>query len=237
MTALIAPPDVIAALGAQGIELSGSVWSQQARYLKLLLETNQAFNLTAISEPAEAWPKHIGDSLSLLPELAEIPAGAQVVDVGSGGGLPALPLAIARPDLHFTLVESIGKKAHFLGRAAGELGLTNVEVVQERAESFGQQSGRRERFDVATSRALSRLPVLLELTLPLLRVGGLKLAIKGEQAELEVHEAARALALLGGAVENLRRSPTGTLLRIRKLRATPARYPRAPGEPKRHPLG
>jgi 16S rRNA (guanine527-N7)-methyltransferase len=157
------------------------------------------------------------------------------VDVGSGGGLPALPLAIALPDHQFTLLESIGKKARFLSDVSAELGLRNVQVVETRAESYGQEAGR-ERFDIATSRAVSRLPVLLELTLPLVRVGGLKLALKGEQAEQELAEAKRALALLGGAVNGLRRTKTGTIVTIDKLHPTPAKYPRRPGEPKRAPL-
>lgn len=203
------------------------------RYLELLLEQNRAFNLTAITDPDEAWTKHIEDSLSLLPELADV-QGA-VVDVGSGGGLPAIPLAIARPDLRFTLVESTAKKARFLADAARTLGLANVRVESERAELLGQ-GPLRGSFDAATSRACARLPVLLELCLPLVRVGGRKLAIKGEQATQEVVEAARALQLLHGKIVSTRRTPTGTVVRIDKLAPTSPKYPRRPGEPKRAPL-
>jgi 16S rRNA (guanine527-N7)-methyltransferase len=205
----------------------------QRRYLELLLDANQAFNLTAITDPVEAWSKHIEDSLSLLPELEGVTG--KVVDVGSGGGLPAIPLAIARPDLQFTLVESTAKKARFLQECARTLQLANVRVESERAELLGQ-SELRASFDVATSRACARLPVLLELCIPLVKVGGRKLAIKGEQAALELSEAARALALLHGKVVSTRRTETGTIVRIDKLAATPARYPRRPGEPKRAPL-
>jgi len=218
-----------------GVDLEGPLGANLARYLDLLLEANQAFNLTAITSLEDAWIKHVADSLSLAPELAALPASSRVVDLGSGGGLPAIPLALALPQLSFTLVESTGKKARFLEETARNLGLSNVRVLSERAETFGQ-SAERERFDAATSRALSRLPVLLELTLPLLRVGGLKLAIKGEQAELEVQEAQRALAVLGGRVESSRRTSTGTVVCIRKHTHTPARYPRLPGEPKRRPI-
>jgi 16S rRNA (guanine527-N7)-methyltransferase len=205
----------------------------QRRYLELLLAQNQAFNLTAITDPEEAWTKHIEDSLSLLPDLEDV-RGA-LVDVGSGGGLPAIPLAIARPDLQFTLVESTAKKARFLAECTHTLGLQNVRVESERAEILGR-SPLRESFDAATSRACARLPVLLELCLPLLKVGGRKLAIKGEQAALEVTEATRALALLHGKVTSTRRTETGTIVRIEKHGTTPARYPRRPGEPKRAPL-
>jgi 16S rRNA (guanine527-N7)-methyltransferase len=203
------------------------------RYLELLLEANQAFNLTSITDPDEAWVKHIEDSLTLLPDLEGVTGS--VVDIGSGGGLPAIPLAIARPDLKFTLVESTAKKARFLADCARTLGLANVRVESERAELLGQ-GPRRESFDVATSRACARLPVLLELSLPLLKVGGRKLAIKGLQAVLEVAEAKRALELLRGAHVSTRRTETGTIVRIDKRGATPARYPRRPGEPKRAPL-
>jgi len=218
-----------------GVQAEGALGGRLATYLDRLLETNRSFNLTAVTEPEAAWHRHILDSLSLVPAFMARPDLRTVVDVGSGGGLPALPLAIALPDHQFTLLESIGKKARFLAEISQELGLTNVAVLEERAESYGQAEGR-ERFDIATSRAVSRLPVLLELTLPLVRVGGLKLALKGEQAELEVAEARRALSVLGGQVQGLRRTKTGTIVTIDKLHPTPAKYPRRPGEPKRAPL-
>ena len=160
-----------------------------------------------------------------------------MVDVGSGGGLPAMPLAIALPQLQFTLLEATGKKARFLEQTAQTLGLTNVQVVSERAETFGQGAGR-ESFDAATSRALSRLPVLLELTLPLAARGRLKLAIKGEQAELEVQEAARALERARRArCESLRRTSHRHHRAHPKDAHTPARYPTPAGRAKARPIG
>lgn len=229
------PADVAAGAAQFGVELEGALGGQIARYLERLLETNRTFNLTAITDPLEAWTKHALDSLSLAPALRGLVEGAAIVDVGSGGGLPAIPLALAFPTLRFTLLEATAKKAQFLAETARLLALDNVLVVNDRAESFGQGDGR-ARFDAATSRALSRLPVLLELTLPLLRVGGLSLAIKGEQAELEIAESKRALSLLRGEVEHTERTSTGVVVRVRKLAETPARYPRRPGEPKRAPL-
>lgn len=205
------------------------------RFLERLLETNRSFNLTAITDPAEAWTKHVLDSLTLLPDLCQLAAGSRVVDVGSGGGLPALPLAIALPGLQFTLLEATAKKARFLENTARELELKNVSVICDRAESYGS-GPERERFDATTSRAVSRLPVLLELTLPLIKVGGLSLSIKGEQAAVEVEEAKNALQVLRAAVEDTRRTPTGVVIRIRKTGPTPAKYPRRSGEPKRAPL-
>jgi 16S rRNA (guanine527-N7)-methyltransferase len=205
------------------------------RFLERLLETNRSFNLTAITDLEEAWGKHVLDSLTVLPDLRELAPGSRVIDVGSGGGLPGLPLAISLPALHFTLLEATAKKARFLEETASALGLGNVTVVCDRAESFGH-GPERERFDATTARAVSRLPVLLELTLPLLRVGGLSLAIKGEQAAVEVTEAKNALNLLRAQVEDTRRTPTGVVVRIRKIAATSPKYPRRPGEPKRAPL-
>ena len=229
------PSEVIAAAAAFGADLRGPLGAGLAAFLERLLETNRSFNLTAITDLRQAWDKHVLDSLSLLPRFTENGALRQVVDVGSGGGLPALPLALALPERSFTLLEATGKKAAFLEAVSRDLGLRNVTVVHERAETFGQGEGR-ERFDAVTARALSRMPVLLELTLPLVRVGGVCLALKGEQAELEIREAASALTLLGGAVRASWRTPTGTIVAVDKIRPTPGRFPRRPGEPKRAPL-
>src|SRR4051812_34603956 len=178
-----------------GAPLEGALQEQLARYLDTLLATNEAFNLTAVTDRDEAWIRHIADSLSLVPALRDLPAESAIVDVGSGGGLPGLPLAIALPQLRFTLLESTGKKAGFLEEATRTLGLTNVQVVCDRAETFGQGKGR-ERFAVATSRAVSPLRVLLELTLPLVKISGFSLAIKGGRARDEIADARRALGLL-----------------------------------------
>lgn len=229
------PHDVSSEASAYGVTLDGPLGARLGQYLALLLETNRSFNLTAVTDPGEAWRKHILDSLSLVPSFAARPELSQVIDVGSGGGLPALPLAIALPDRKFTLLEATGKKARFLDDTRRALGLDNVGVVSERAEDFAQGAGR-ARFDVVTSRAVSRMSVLLELTLPFLRTGGLCLALKGEQAEQEIHEARRALSVLGGTVSAVQRTSTGTIVRIDKHAPTPAKYPRRPGEPKRAPL-
>ena len=229
------PASVIEEARAYGLALEGDLLLALRGYLDALLETNRVFNLTAVTDPLEAWRRHVLDSLSLVPQLRERPELTGVIEVGSGGGLPALPLAIALPERRFTLLEATGKKARFLADVARTLGLSNVEVVAERAELFAHAEGR-ERFDLVTSRAVSRLSVLCELTLPFLRVGGLSLALKGEQAELEIQEAARALALLGGRVSKVVRTSTGTIVAIDKHAATPGKYPRRPGEPKRAPL-
>ena len=186
-----------------------------------------------VSAPAE---ELIEDSLVLVEHLG---AGRRLVDVGSGGGLPGLPLKIVRPDLDVTLVEADGRKAAFLVRACAELGLSGVEVIDRRAEDVGRDERYREHFDVAVARAVAALPVLAELCLPLVRVGGRLLAQKTEGEEAA--DAARASELLGGGPPNVVAAPsavrrTGTIVVIEKIRPTPANYPRRPGVPGRKPL-
>src|SRR5262245_30888345 len=130
------PSDVLAGAQALGLDLSGALGARLEQYLELLLETNRSFNLTAVTDREDAWTKHVSDSLSLVPDLRGLAPGSQVADVGSGGGLPAIPLALALPELSFTLVEATGKKARFLEETAQALGLSNVRVAAERAESF-----------------------------------------------------------------------------------------------------
>lgn len=206
-------------------------------YLALLLETNRQFNLTGITDPDEAWVRHIADSLALVPFIAGADA-ARVIDIGSGGGVPGLPLAIALPEAQFTLVESTGKKASFLEATVQRLGLLNVAVINDRAETLGQDLHRhREQYDFAIARALGKLPVLLELTVPFVKIEGLVLAIKGEQAATEIENAKQALYQLHCHVVDTVRTDTGTICVIQKQRKTPRLYPRKPGEPKRMPLG
>ena len=178
----------------------------------------------------------IADSLVLLEHLGE---GEKVVDVGSGGGLPGLPLKIARASLRVTLVEADQAKAAFLVRACAALGLRDVEVLARRAEEVGRDALYRESFDVAVARALAPMPVLVELCLPLVRVGGRLLAQKTETEDPDA--AASAIDALGGALSRVVGAPSaarrlGTVVIVDKVRPTPAAYPRRPGVPSRRPL-
>jgi 16S rRNA (guanine527-N7)-methyltransferase len=178
----------------------------------------------------------VDDSLVLLDHLGD---ANSVVDVGSGGGLPGLPLKIARPELKLTLVESDQAKAAFLVRTCAALGLDEVEVLARRAEEVGQDPRFRETFDVAVARALAPMPVLVELCLPLVRVGGRLLAQKTEHED--AGRAAHAIEILGGALRQVAPAPsqarrTGTVVIIEKVHATAATYPRRPGLPSRKPL-
>lgn len=207
-----------------------------SRFLDRLLEANQSFNLTAVRDPDEAWIRHILDSLTLLPLLSALAPGERVAEVGSGGGAPGLPLAIALPELRFTLIESTKKKADYLRRVAAELCPGRVDVVNERAEMVGRDPAHRERCAMCVARALGPLRTALELTTPLVRPGALVAFIKGARAQEEIADAQRALSLLNCSATSVIESPTGRIVVIEKDRPTPTRYPRRPGEPKRDPL-
>jgi 16S rRNA (guanine527-N7)-methyltransferase len=206
--------------------------------------TDRRGQLLELARMIEAWPglvaapvaELIEDSLVLLDHLG---AAATLVDVGSGGGLPGLALKIARPGLSITLVEADQRKAAFLVQACARLGLRDVEVVPRRAEEVGQDSRYRELFDVAVARALAPLPVLVELCLPLVRVGGRLLAQKTEGED--VTAARHAIEMLGGSPATVSAAPsgarrTGTVVIIDKVRPAPAAYPRRAGVPSRRPL-
>ncbi len=200
--------------------------------------------LEALARLIETWPGLVSgpaaglidDCLVLLDHLGD---ARTVVDVGSGGGLPGLPLKIMRPELRVTLIEADGRKAAFLVRACAELGLKDVEVVALRAEDAGRDDRCREAFDAAVARAVAPMPVLVELCLPLVRVGGRLLAQKTETED--VRAAARAIELLGGAPAVVSPAPSqartgGTVVIVEKVSPTPAAYPRRAGVPARKPL-
>jgi 16S rRNA (guanine527-N7)-methyltransferase len=230
------PAGFLDAAAALGVEFEAGDVERLGRYLSLLLETNKVHNLTAVTDPEQAWARHILDSLTLIALLAELPEGAAVIDVGSGGGLPGVPLAITMPGLRFTLLEATGKKAEFLRQAAGELGLSNARVVNERAERAGQSPEHRERYDAAVARAVGPLSVIAELTVPLIKIGGRCLLIKGQKAEEELAAAKKALHMLHATHAGTVDTPTGRIVVLEKGRKTPAAYPRRDGEPKREPL-
>ena len=200
--------------------------------------------LDELARMIEDWPglvagpaaELVDDSLVLLELLG---AARVVVDVGSGGGLPGLPLKIARPDLELTLVEADQAKAAFLVQACAALGLRGVDVVARRAEEVGQDPRNRETFEVVVARALAPMRTLVELCLPLVAVGGRLLAQKTEAED--VAAAAHAIALMGGQLQRIATAPslarrTGTVVIVEKIRPTPAGYPRRPGTPARRPL-
>ena len=213
------------------------------RFVGLLLAATSRVNLTRVTSPREVARLHLLDSLAALPLIDQMEP-SEAIDLGSGGGLPALPLAMARPQMRWTMVDSVGKKAAILGEFVETLSLPNVSIIAERAETLGRRPAHRERYGLVTARACAALPVLAELALPLLTVGGSLLAWKGPLSETdeEVRRGQLASGHLGGGRLRIV-DPGATALGghrfviVPKERATEARFPRRPGEPGRQPLG
>jgi 16S rRNA (guanine527-N7)-methyltransferase len=237
------PDSFLSEADALGLAFDAGDLDRLRGYLRLLYDANQRMNLTAIRDPAEAWSRHVLDSLTLLPwvaatiERAESEGrSASLIDVGSGGGLPGLVLACVQPELRIVLVEATGKKARFLAQASAALGLDRIEVLPQRAEEVGRDPEHRETHDLVTSRAVGALNVLAEYLVPLARPDATILAIKGAKAEEEIETAKQALYKLHASVVEVHPTSTGRIVVIEKNRAVPKAYPREVGEPKRRPL-
>ncbi|KAL6183210.1 hypothetical protein ACLB2K_044621 [Fragaria x ananassa] len=218
-------------------------------YVDTLLDWNQRMNLTAVREAGEVMERHIDDSLAIIPPITDSylsNCGASfgnlsLIDVGSGAGLPGLVLAIACPDWKVTLMESMSKRCVFLEHAVNHVGLSNVEIVRGRAENLGQDVCFREKYDVAVARAVAEMRILAEYCLPLVRVGGLFVAAKGHDPQMEVKNAEKAIQILGASIRQLcpveSHSPYGqrTAIVCLKTSPTPKKYPRDPGTPSDEP--
>jgi 16S rRNA (guanine(527)-N(7))-methyltransferase RsmG len=211
------------------------------RLTEIMLEENEKYNLTAITEPSKIILNHYADCAVLALKL---PKGAKVIDVGCGAGFPTLPLAIVRDDLKITAMDSTAKRILYVAGAAELLGLTNITAVTMRAEDGGKAPEYREKFDFATARAVAELRVLTELCLPYVKLGGKMIAMKGKNAEFELAGAKRAIAILGGSnpkIENI--TLTGSeenfshpLITIEKKIKTPVTYPRPYAQISKKPL-
>jgi 16S rRNA (guanine527-N7)-methyltransferase len=224
------------------VELSDAHIDTFTRYVHELDDWNTRVNLTSITEPDAVRVRHFLDSLSLT-KVAALDSSLHVMDVGSGAGFPGMVLAIVYPQLRVTLLDSTGKKIAFLDHLVGALKLDNVRTLHARAEDAGHISHHRARYDLVLARAVARLPALSEYLLPLARVGGRCIAMKGVTAAQEAEDAKRALNILGGRVSRI--EPVTLpgvpdphyLVVIEKLDATPKAYPRQAGTPTRKPLG
>lgn len=229
--------DILTA-GLTALGLDTAAADKLERYAALLLEKNKVMNLTAITAPRDVATLHLLDCAALAAQLDL--SGKRVIDVGTGAGFPGMVLAILTPDARFTLLDSLGKRVDFLRETADAMGLRRVRCVHARAEEFARKH--REQFDIATSRAVAQLNVLCELTLPLVKVGGVFLAMKSVESDPELQEARSAIAQLGGAVEDVTdytipgTEVTHRVVRIRKERPTPAGFPRAFARIKKAPL-
>ena len=230
-----------AGLERLGVAADGVTLDRMVRYHALLTEWNARIDLTAVLDPEEMVDRHYLDSAAPLA-LGLIPQGARVIDVGTGAGLPGIPLCILRPDLRVTLLDAQRKRVTFLQAAIEALDLP-AQAVHMRAEDAARDEARREAYDVAVSRAVAATPTLLELTLPFVRVGGRAIAWKGPGLQAELEQARRAAHLLGGALEGVLDAPVPgrdwqhVLLVCAKRQKTARQYPRRAGLPGKNPLG
>ena len=233
--------EILAARGAEAqLSFTEEQLAQFTRYYELLVETNKVMNLTAITEPEEVAVKHMVDSL-LAFEAAM--AGKTLVDVGTGAGFPGVPLKIYCPSLKVTLVDSLGKRLRFLEQVISELGLKGIRCEHLRAEDAGRNKKHREQYDFVTARAVARLSVLSEYCLPLAKKGGQFIALKGSRYAEEIDEGEAAVKILGGKI--ISAEPVKlpglddgrAIIKIAKIKATPAQYPRKAGTPEKQPLG
>lgn len=227
-----------------GVTLTDTQLTQFDRYAQLLVEWNEKMNLTGITDPHGIVVRHFVDSLTAAPLL---PAGATLIDVGTGAGFPAIPLAIARPDVQVTLLDSLKKRLGFLDTVCGELGLSCVSV-HARAEDGGRKAELRDRFDVAVARAVAALPTLCEYCLPFVKPGGVFLAMKGPEGDSEAASAAKAAAALAARLEDtvsltVPACPkegeevfSRRLITFKKIGNTPKAYPRTPAKIAKSPL-
>lgn len=232
------------ALADHGITLSAEQMQQFADYYQLLVETNEHVNLTRITEKDEVYLKHFYDSITgafAEPRLES--EELTLCDIGAGAGFPSLPLKIAFPQLKVTIVDSLNKRIAFLEALVAELGLTDVTLIHDRAETFSaKNSPYREKFDIVTARAVARLSVLSELCLPAVKVGGEFIAYKASAAPEELQQGGAAIKQLGGKVQKtvtltlLETDEERNIIVIDKIKATPNKYPRRPGLPSKKPI-
>lgn len=235
------PEEFYAHLADLGYLLTDRQKEQYERYFELLVEWNEKINLTAITDKDEVYLKHFYDSIApILQGLIENQP-IRLLDIGAGAGFPSLPMKILFPELDVTIIDSLNKRINFLHLLAEELGLSGVHFYHGRAEDFAQDKAFRAQFDIVTARAVARMQVLSELTIPYLKVGGRLLALKASNAPEELEEAKNALNLLFSKVEdNLQYElPNGDpryITLVEKKKETPNKYPRKAGMPNKRPL-
>ena len=221
------------------IELSDEASSRFDLYYKRLIAVNEVMNLTAITEEQEVYNKHFLDSLTIVKAL-DLNKEFTLCDVGSGAGFPSIPLSIISDNAKVTIIDALNKRIKFLNDLILELGLKNVIALHERAEDFAKT--KREFFDVTTARAVARLNILSELCLPLTKVGGYFIAMKGQGGNEEIKEASKGIEILGGHVEKVislelpDNAGARDIIIIKKIKETPKKYPRAFAKIKERPL-
>jgi len=221
------------------VELSETQVNQFYTYMKMIQEWNEKINLTAILEPKEMILKHFIDSITILGDIKE---NAKIVDIGTGAGFPGIPIKIVRPDTEIVLLDSLNKRINFLNNVIEELKLEKIKTIHSRAEDFGANNQNREAFDVAVSRAVAPMNVLLEYLLSTVKVGGICICMKGPEIDEEIEESKNAAKILGGKIEKIQKielvnsGNQRTLINVKKINITPNKYPRNAGTPSKKPL-
>lgn len=222
------------------ISLSLEQLDRFEKYMEMLISVNEKMNLTAITEKNEIIIKHFLDSLTLILS-GKLEDGASLIDIGAGAGFPSIPVKIARPDLKVTMLDSLNKRVNFLNDVIAELNLEDINAVHSRAED-GARSSLREKFDVATARAVADLSVLAEYALPFVKVGGYFVAMKGTAPEEEINGAKACVKAMGGKIEAVKEihmdegNLNHTLVIIKKTEKTASKYPRKAGKPSKEPI-
>ncbi len=221
------------------INLTNKQLNEFYTYMNLLIEWNKNINLTAITEPEEIIKKHFIDSLTISKNIQK---DSSIIDVGTGAGFPGIPLKIVREDINVVLLDALNKRLNFLNEVIKENKLENIETVHFRAEEIGKNKKYREKYDIATSRAVAQLNILAEYLLPLVKIGGKCICMKGSNVEEELKNSKKAITLLGGEIEKIEEFilPDSDIKRnviiIKKVNSTPAKYPRKPGTPAKEPI-
>ena len=208
-------------------------------YMKLLQKCNENINLTSIIEDKDILQKHFIDSITIIPYINY---KDNIIDVGTGAGFPGIPIKIAREDVKVTLLDSLNKRVNFLKEVVSNLNLSNIQTIHGRAEDIGKNSNFREKFDVATSRAVAPLNILVEYLMPLVKKGGRCICMKGKDIKEELEISKKAINVLGGELEKVDEFylPQSYIKRniiiIRKMKDTPSKYPRKAGTPSKEPI-
>ena len=232
--------DLIKEAAKFNIEITEKQLENLAKYEKILLEYNEVMNLTAITDHEEILEKHFLDSITLC--LSEkLTEGCSLIDIGAGAGFPSMPVKIVREDINLTMLDSLNKRINFLNTVVENLGLKNAKAIHFRAEEGGKNKNLREKFDVATARAVADLAILAEYAIPFVKVGGYFVAMKGNAPEEEINGAKKAIKEMGGQIEEVKEVvlPSGInhcLVIIKKIAPTPSKYPRKAGKPSKEPI-
>ncbi len=232
--------DLIKEAAKFNIEITPLQEENLSKYEKMMLEYNEFMNLTAITDHEEVQEKHFLDSITLISS-GKLTEGCSLIDIGAGAGFPSVPVKVVREDINLTMLDSLNKRINFLNDVIEKVGLKNAKALHFRAEEGGKNKELREKFDVATARAVADLAVLSEYALPFVKVGGYFVAMKGNDPEEEINNAKKAIKEMGGQIEEVKEVVLPSeikhcLVIVRKISQTPSKYPRKAGKPSKEPI-